>query len=151
MSIFGPYVNRYGCSAHVIPAHLGFADVRNHLQSASLRERMGGTDVFVYHGYSSILPHGRWVKATPAFDREPCGRFGVAPIDLPFSDIIGALRAHYGQFVNESPPPSYEFTAAMAVHGGTHAKHHARRPTDHRVDSQTRDVDSRRPSRHHTY
>jgi transglutaminase-like putative cysteine protease len=65
-----------------IPARLGFADVRNHLQTPRLRERMGGTDEFVYHGYSDLLLDGRWVKATPAFNKELCARFGVAPIDF---------------------------------------------------------------------
>jgi hypothetical protein len=43
---------------------------------------MGGSDVFVYHGYSQILLNGRWVKATPAFNRELCARFRVAPIEF---------------------------------------------------------------------
>lgn len=63
-----------------IPARLGFADVRNHLQTPRLRERMGGVDDFVYHGYSDLYLDGRWVKATPAFNAELCARFGVAPI-----------------------------------------------------------------------
>src|SRR5437764_547388 len=36
-----------------IPARVGFSDVKNHLQSAKLAERMG-TDVFVFHGYSEL-------------------------------------------------------------------------------------------------
>ncbi|MCE5290475.1 MAG: transglutaminase family protein [Nocardiaceae bacterium] len=70
------------CRAGCIPARLGFADVRNHLQTDTLRKRMGGADVFVYHGYSLMLLDGRWVKATPAFNRELCARFGVAPIEF---------------------------------------------------------------------
>ncbi|BBX88307.1 transglutaminase-like domain-containing protein [Mycolicibacterium aubagnense] len=70
------------CRAAGIPARLGFADVRNHLQTETLRERMGGTDVFVYHGYSLMHLGGVWVKATPAFNRELCARFGVPPIDF---------------------------------------------------------------------
>ena len=65
-----------------IPSRLGFCDVRNHLQTYALRQRMGGTDLFVYHGYSELLLDGRWVKATPAFNRELCARFGVEPIDF---------------------------------------------------------------------
>jgi len=65
-----------------IPARLGFADVRNHLQTTTLRARMGGTDVFVYHGYSELQLNNRWVKATPAFNAELCARFGVSPIDF---------------------------------------------------------------------
>ena len=51
------------CRAAGIPARLGFADVRNHLQTKALRERMGGSDVFVYHGYSLMFLNGAWVKA----------------------------------------------------------------------------------------
>lgn len=65
-----------------IPARLGFADVRNHLQTPRLRERMGGADLFIYHGYTDLHLDGGWVKATPAFNAELCARFGVAPIEF---------------------------------------------------------------------
>jgi len=64
-----------------IPARLGFADVRNHLQSEKLRERMG-TDLFVFHGYAELWLQGRWLKVTPAFNAALCERFGVAPLDF---------------------------------------------------------------------
>jgi transglutaminase-like putative cysteine protease len=70
------------CRAAGIPARLGFADVRNHLQTDVLRATMGGTDLFVYHGYSHIWIDGRWLKATPAFNTELCARFGVPPVDF---------------------------------------------------------------------
>jgi len=62
-----------------IPARLGFADVRNHLTTKRLRRSMG-TDVFVYHGYAELLVDGKWVKATPAFNKALCERFGVATL-----------------------------------------------------------------------
>ncbi len=65
-----------------IPARLGFADVRNHLNTARLRARMGGADLFVFHGYTALYLDGRWVKATPAFNAELCARFGVDPIEF---------------------------------------------------------------------
>ncbi|WP_026303071.1 transglutaminase-like domain-containing protein [Jongsikchunia kroppenstedtii] len=74
------------------PARLGFADVRNHLQTDTLRELMG-TDVFVFHGYSHVYIQGRWFKATPAFNSELCARFGVAPIDFT-GDENALLHAH---------------------------------------------------------
>ena len=64
------------CRAVGIPARLGFADVRNHLQSSKLRERMG-TDLFYWHGYSVIWLEGAWRKVSPAFNRELCDRFGT--------------------------------------------------------------------------
>lgn len=65
-----------------MPARLGFADVRNHLQTDTLRAVMGGTDLFVYHGYCSVHLDGRWLKATPAFNVELCERFDVPPVDF---------------------------------------------------------------------
>jgi transglutaminase-like putative cysteine protease len=64
-----------------IPARVGFADVRNHLSTPRLRALMGG-DVFYYHGYAEVHLRGRWLKATPAFDRGLCERFGVQPLEF---------------------------------------------------------------------
>jgi len=67
--------------AEGIPARLRFADVRNHLCTPRLRELVGG-DVFYYHGYVELVLEDRWVKATPAFDRALCDRFGVLPLEF---------------------------------------------------------------------
>jgi transglutaminase-like putative cysteine protease len=71
-----------------IPARLGFSDVKNHLQSPKLAERMG-TDVFMFHGYTELHVNGAWRKATPAFNAELCERFGVPP--LTFDGSTDAL------------------------------------------------------------
>ncbi len=68
------------CRARGIPARMGFADVRNHLSTARMREMMK-TEVFYWHGYSSIRLEGRWIKATPAFNRELCEKFGLLPLE----------------------------------------------------------------------
>lgn len=127
-----------------IPARLGFADVRNHLSSPKLRATMG-TDLFIYHGYAELFIDGAGHKATPAFNKELCERFGVRPLefdgstdallhefdgqgrrhmeyvhdrgtyeDLPFEEIIAALRQTYGDMV---PPPDGD--AAFAPSGRT--------------------------------
>ena len=62
-----------------IPAAVGFADVRNHLNTPKLRELMG-TDLFIYHGYVQLWLDGRTYKVTPAFNIELCERFGVKPL-----------------------------------------------------------------------
>jgi len=67
------------CRAVGIPARLGFADVRNHLSTERMRAQMQ-TDVFFWHGYTSIYLHDSWVKATPAFNIELCDRFGLKPL-----------------------------------------------------------------------
>ncbi len=69
-----------------IPARLGFSDVKNHLQSPKLAERMGGTDVFMFHGYTELYVDGAWRKATPAFNVELCERFGVSPLTFDGSE-----------------------------------------------------------------
>jgi transglutaminase-like putative cysteine protease len=64
-----------------IPARVGFADVKNHLTTPALRERMG-SDLFIYHGFTELELEGRWVKATPAFNVELCKRFRVKPLEF---------------------------------------------------------------------
>lgn len=69
------------CRAVGIPARLGFADVRNHLSTERMRQSMK-TDVFYWHGYTSILIGDRWLKATPAFNVELCTKFKLAPLEF---------------------------------------------------------------------
>ena len=64
-----------------IPARLGFADVKNHLNTERLRKLMG-TDVFVYHGYTELFLNNKWVKATPAFNLSLCNNFNVKPLEF---------------------------------------------------------------------
>lgn len=59
-----------------IPARVGFANVRNHLSSPRLSALIGG-NLYRWHSFAELLLDGRWVKATPAFDRALCERFGV--------------------------------------------------------------------------
>jgi transglutaminase-like putative cysteine protease len=69
------------CRAEGIPARLGYADVRNHLSTERLRRYMK-TDVFHWHGYTSIYLEGRWLKATPAFNIELCEKFRLQPLNF---------------------------------------------------------------------
>lgn len=69
------------CRAIGIPARVGYADVRNHLSTARMRERMG-TDLFIWHGYTTILLDGDWLKATPAFNIELCEKFRLKPLEF---------------------------------------------------------------------
>lgn len=65
-----------------IPSAIGLADVTNHLTSEKLTRQMGGSTLFVDHGFSLLHVDGRWVKAAPAFNIELCDRFGVAPTEF---------------------------------------------------------------------
>jgi transglutaminase-like putative cysteine protease len=84
-----------GARAVGIPARLSFADVRNHLSSEALVERMG-TDVFAFHGYVELYLEGRWLRVTPTFNKGLCAFFGVAPME--FDGTADALfHAYDGQ------------------------------------------------------
>jgi len=64
-----------------IPARCGYADVVNHLSSPKLRKIMG-TDVFAWHSFAELYLGGRWVKATPAFNRGLCEKLGLHPLEF---------------------------------------------------------------------
>lgn len=114
-----------------VPSRLGFADVRNHMTSPRLYERMK-TDVFRWHAYCDLHLSGKWVKATPAFNASLCERLGVKPLafdgrtdslfqpfdntgrkhmeyvvdrgtyaDVPFETILADFRAHYAALFGE--------------------------------------------------
>ncbi len=88
-----------------IPAAVGFADVRNHLNSSKLADLME-TDLFIYHGYVALWLDGKMRKATPAFNRELCQRFGVKELifdgrnDALFHEFDQANRRHM-EYVND--------------------------------------------------
>ncbi len=69
------------CRAVGLPARLGFADVRNHLSTERMRKHMK-TDVFMWHGYTSIHLDGQWLKATPAFNVELCTKFRLKALEF---------------------------------------------------------------------
>lgn len=64
-----------------IPSRIGLADVRNHLTTKQLIQMMG-TDIFVCHGFVEFYLEGRWVKATPAFNKELCQKHKVPPLEF---------------------------------------------------------------------
>ena len=69
------------CRVVGVPARVGFADVKNHLSTERLRQSMQ-TDVFHWHGYTSILLDGQWRKATPAFNIELCEKFALKALEF---------------------------------------------------------------------
>jgi transglutaminase-like putative cysteine protease len=64
-----------------IAARVGFADVKNHLTTPRLAERMG-SDLFIYHGFTELWLEGKWVKATPAFNLDLCRKFRVKALEF---------------------------------------------------------------------
>jgi transglutaminase-like putative cysteine protease len=123
------------CRAQGIPARLGFADVRNHLSTEKMRQRME-TDIFYWHGYTSIHLDGRWVKATPAFNVELCDKFGLHPLEFdgredsiyhPF-DRSGNRHMEYLDYRGEfAEPPIEAISATFREHYPYHRAEEAER------------------------
>ncbi|MEE3169925.1 MAG: cysteine protease, partial [Pseudomonadota bacterium] len=88
-----------------IPSRLGLADVRNHLSSPRLIEWLR-SDIFRMHGYIELFLNDRWVKATPAFNRQLCELMKVAPLefdgvhDSMFQEYTEEGEAHM-EYVND--------------------------------------------------
>ncbi|MGM0768388.1 MAG: transglutaminase-like domain-containing protein [Pseudomonadota bacterium] len=82
-----------------IPSRLGLADVRNHLSSPKLIEWLQ-SDIFRMHGFIELYLNGRWVKATPAFNRRLCELMKVEPLefdgvnDSMFQEYTESGQAH---------------------------------------------------------
>jgi transglutaminase-like putative cysteine protease len=64
-----------------IPARLGLAKVRNHIAIDDIIEKFG-SDVLVPHGYVEIFLNDKWVKATPAFNKELCELLNVKTLEF---------------------------------------------------------------------
>jgi transglutaminase-like putative cysteine protease len=62
-----------------IPSRLGFANVTNHIGTEKL-EKVLGTSVLVFHGFTELYLEGKWVKATPAFNAALCEKLNVEPL-----------------------------------------------------------------------
>ena len=65
-----------------IHAGLGLSDVTNHLCTERLLRLMGGSNLFVHHGYAVLHLDGRWVKAAATFNLELCEKFEVLPTEF---------------------------------------------------------------------
>lgn len=64
-----------------IPAKIGFANVKNHLNSKRLQNLMQ-SDIFVFHGYTELYLEDKWIKATPAFNITLCERARILPLEF---------------------------------------------------------------------
>lgn len=91
-----------------IPARVGYADVKNHLCTPRLLELMGN-DYFSYHGYVELWLEGRWVKATPVFNKTLCEKFQVktqefdGTEDALFQEYDARGRRHMEYLLDRGP------------------------------------------------
>lgn len=64
-----------------IPARIRLAKVTNHIAVERLTERFG-SNVLTPHGMVDVFLENKWVKATPAFNKELCELCNVAPLEF---------------------------------------------------------------------
>ena len=78
-----------------IPARIHMVDIINHKISKRVINLMG-TNAFHCHAYSEINLSGKWVKATPVFDKETSIKGGFLPI-IEFDGENDALFAPFDE------------------------------------------------------
>ncbi|MCO5248673.1 MAG: transglutaminase-like domain-containing protein [Chitinophagales bacterium] len=93
-----------------IPSRFHFFDVRNHIGVERYTQLLK-TDVLTYHACSEVYLNGKWVKATPAFNKELCEKTGVQPLD--FNGIDDSI-------FQEFSPDGREFMEYIQDHGTCH-------------------------------
>ncbi|MEP3562096.1 MAG: transglutaminase family protein [Marinobacter sp.] len=109
-----------------IPSRLGLADVRNHLSSPKLIEWLQ-SDVFRMHGFIELYLNGRWVKATPAFNKKLCALMNVDVLEFDgvndsiFQEYTESGAAHM-EYINnhgvfDDVPHRFILDGIMAAYG----------------------------------
>lgn len=78
-----------------IPARLFFGNVKNHIAVDRLVEIIR-TNLLVFHGGTEVYLDGRWIKLTPAFNKELCGKMGV-----PVMDFDGENETVFQQYAED--------------------------------------------------
>lgn len=69
------------CRKAGIPARLGLAKVRNHMGTSGL-EKVLRSNVLAPHGYAEVYLNNKWVKCTPAFNKQLCEILGVKALEF---------------------------------------------------------------------
>lgn len=88
-----------------IPSRLFFGNVRNHIATEKLKAILK-TDVMVFHGSTEIFLHNKWIKVTPAFNKELCVKLNVTPLvfngndDAIFQEFDNGKR-HFMEYLEQ--------------------------------------------------
>lgn len=85
-----------------IPARLGYGIVVNHIGVEKLIKYLRRPEI-VFHGFVEVFIEGKWVKATPAFDKMVCKRSGV-----PLMDWNGENDAMFQAFIGDQEFMEYK-------------------------------------------
>ena len=63
-----------------IPARLHLVKVKNHIAAEKVMERFK-TDELTPHAFAEVFLEGKWVAATPTFNKELCEKLNVDPLE----------------------------------------------------------------------
>ena len=64
-----------------IPSRLHFGDVTNHIATEKIVKILK-TNRLVFHACTEVYLNNKWIKITPAFNKELCEKIGVPPLDF---------------------------------------------------------------------
>ncbi len=64
-----------------VPSRLSFYIVRNHIAAEKL-EKLLQKNYLVFHGAAELFLDGRWLKTTPAFNKNLCDYLKVEPLEF---------------------------------------------------------------------
>ena len=64
-----------------VPSRLSFYIVRNHIATDKL-EKILKKNYLVFHGAAEMLIDGKWLKTTPAFNKNLCRYLNVEPLEF---------------------------------------------------------------------
>ncbi|MGV6844759.1 MAG: transglutaminase-like domain-containing protein [Lutibacter sp.] len=78
-----------------IPARLHLAKVKNHIAVERLVEKFGSNEL-TPHGMVDVFLNDKWLKMSPAFNKELCNKFKVAPLEFD-----GENNSYMQQFNSE--------------------------------------------------
>lgn len=93
-----------------IPSRFHFFDVRNHIGVEKYYSLLQ-TDVLAFHACSEVYLNEKWVKATPAFNKELCEKTGVEVLD--FNGVDDSIFQQYA-------PGGDEFMEYLHDYGTCH-------------------------------
>jgi transglutaminase-like putative cysteine protease len=77
-----------------IPSRMFYGDVRNHLASPQMEKLIGG-NVFTFHSLTTVFLNGKWVKATPVFNKMLCKLYKIKPLE--FDGLADSMYHPYDQ------------------------------------------------------
>lgn len=64
-----------------VPSRLSFYIVKNHIATEKL-EKILRKDYLVFHGAAELFLDGKWLKTTPAFNKNLCKYLNVEPLEF---------------------------------------------------------------------